>query len=73
MVLSTSLVSLGTGVLPRWLALAGFVVAVLTFLHFLLPLLAALVGLAWIAVASAVMLAGGPQGRAPRSRTRRAR
>ena len=70
MVLSTSLVALGTGVLPRGLALGGFVVAVLTFLHFLLPLLAALVGLAWVAVVSVVMLvAGGVQ----RSRTRRTR
>lgn len=57
--LSTSLVALGTGVLPRWLALAGFVVALLTLLHFLLPLLAALVGLAWVAAVSAVMLTGG--------------
>ena len=44
MVLSTSLVAVGTRVLPGWLALAGFVVALLTFLHFLLPLLATLVG-----------------------------
>jgi hypothetical protein len=73
MVLSTSLVSLGTRVLPGWLALAGFVVAVLTFLHFLLPLLAALVGLAWVAVVSAVMLTGGRQEGTRRSRTRRAR
>jgi hypothetical protein len=73
MVLSTSLVSLGTRVLPGWLALAGFVVAVLTFLHLLLPLLAALVGLAWVAVVSAVMLTGGRQEGTRRSRTRRAR
>jgi hypothetical protein len=58
MVLVTSLVALGTGVLPRWLALAGFVVALLTLLHFLVPLLAALVGLLWIAVVSVLMLAG---------------
>jgi hypothetical protein len=32
MVLSTSLVALGTGILPRWLGLTGFVVALLTFL-----------------------------------------
>ena len=38
MVLVTSLVALGTGVLPRWLALAGFVVALLTLLHVLLGL-----------------------------------
>jgi hypothetical protein len=58
MVLVTSLMALGTGVLPRWLALAGFVVALLTLLHFLVPLLAALVGLLWIAVVSVLMLTG---------------
>jgi hypothetical protein len=69
MVLSTSLVAVRTRVLPGWLALAGFVVALLTFLHFLLPLLAALVGLAWVAVVSAVMLTGSSRG----PRTRRTR
>jgi hypothetical protein len=70
MVLVTSLVALETGVLPRWLALAGFVVALLTLLHFLLPLVAALVGLLWIAVVSVLMLTGGvePTG-GPRRRT----
>ena len=71
MVLVTSLVALGTGVLPRWLALAGFVVALLTFLHVLLPLLAALVGLLWIAAVSVLMLTGGVGGAtgSPRRRT----
>jgi hypothetical protein len=69
MVLSSSLVAIRTRVLPGWLALAGLVIALLTFLHFLLPLLAALVGLAWVAVVSAVMLTGGSQG----PRTRRTR
>ncbi len=59
LVLLTSLVALGTGVLPRWLALAGFVVALLTLLHFLLPLLGALAGLVWVAVVSLLMLTGG--------------
>src|SRR3712207_76596 len=45
MVLVTSLAALETDVLPRWLALAGFVVALLTLLHVLVPLVAALVGL----------------------------
>ena len=73
LVLTTSLVALGTGVLPRWLVLAGFVVALLTLLHFLLPLLGALAGLAWIAVVSVLMLAdavgstGGPHIRRVRS------
>ena len=59
MVLVSSLVALETGVLPRWLALAGFVVALVTFLHVLLPLVAALVGLLWIAAVSVLMLSGG--------------
>jgi hypothetical protein len=70
MVLVTSLVALETGVLPRWLALAGLVVALLTLLHFLVPLVAALVGLLWIAALSVLMLSGGvgPSG-GPRRRT----
>jgi len=59
MVLVTSVVALETGVLPRWLALAGLVVALLTLLHFLVPLVAALVGLLWIAALSVLMLSGG--------------
>jgi hypothetical protein len=59
MVLVTSLVALETGVLPRWLALAGLVVALLPLLHFLVPLVAALVGLLWIAAVSVLMLTGG--------------
>jgi len=72
LVLVTSLVALGTGVLPRWLALAGFVVALLTLLHFLLPLLGALAGLAWVAAVSVLMLAGGV-GSAGRPRTQTVR
>ncbi len=71
MVLVTSLVALNTGVLPMWLALAGFVVALLTLLHVVLGLVAALVGLLWIAAVSVLMLTGGI-GRAtggPRRRT----
>ena len=59
MVLVTSLVALETGVLPRWLGLAGLVVALLTLFHVLVPLLAALVGLLWIAAVSVLMLTGG--------------
>jgi hypothetical protein len=59
LVLVTSLVALGTRILPRWLALAGFVVALLTLLHFLLPLLGALAGLAWVAAVSVLMVTGG--------------
>lgn len=58
LVTATSIIALESGVLPRWLALAGFVVALLTLLHFLVPLLAALVGLLWIAVVSVLMVIG---------------
>jgi hypothetical protein len=54
---ATSLVGLRTGVLPAWLAWAGFVVALLALLHFLLPLLGSLVGLLWVAVVSVLMVA----------------
>ncbi len=58
LVSATSMIALGTGVLPRWLAWAGFVVALLALLHFLLPLLAAVAGLLWILVVSVLMLVG---------------
>ncbi len=69
MISATSLLALTTGVLPRWLALAGLVVALLTLLHFLFPLLGALAGLAWIAAVSALMLTGGVR-RSGAARTR---
>jgi hypothetical protein len=66
LITATSLVALGSGVLPRWLALAGLVVALLTLLHFLLPLIGAIAGLSWIALVSALMLVAS--GRAPARR-----
>ena len=65
MVLVTSLIALETDVLPRWLVFVGFVIALLTLLHFLLPLLAALSGLVWIAAVSILMLTGGVRDSAP--------
>lgn len=65
LVSAASLLALGTGVLPRWLALAGFVVALLALLHFLIPLLGALVGMLWVAVVSVLMLAGSVGSPAP--------
>lgn len=56
LVSATSLVAFRTGVLPGWLAWAGFLVALLALLHFLLPLLSAIVGLLWVATVSALML-----------------
>jgi hypothetical protein len=66
MITATSLVALGTGVVPRWMALVGLVVAVLTLLHFLLPLLGAVAGLLWIALISVLMLIGSRGASAPR-------
>lgn len=66
MATATSLVALQSGVLPRWLALAGFLVALLALLHFLMPLLGALAGLVWVALVSAIMLAGPAGASAPR-------
>ena len=66
MVAATSLVALGTGVLPRWLVLVGLVVALLTLLHFLLPLIGAVAGLVWVALISALMLAGTGVASSPR-------
>jgi hypothetical protein len=71
MVSAASLVALSTGVLPRWLALVGLVVTVLTLLHFLLPLPAAVAGLVWVALASAFMLAGSGGAPSPRRLSRR--
>jgi hypothetical protein len=66
MVTATSLAALGTGVLPRWLALVGFAVALLTLLHFLLPLVGALAGLLWVALVSGLMLVGSGSASSPR-------
>jgi hypothetical protein len=72
MIGAASLVTLGSGILPRWLALVGFLAAILALLHFLLPLVGAVSGLVWITLASALMLAGLSQGTpAPRRRARR--
>ena len=66
MICATSLIALGSGALPRWLALGGFVIALLTLLHVFLPLFAAISGLVWIAVFSALMLVGSGSASEPR-------
>jgi hypothetical protein len=54
LVLATSIVAHRTGLLPRWLALAGFVVApILLFTIFFLPLF---LWLAWVLVLSLVLI-----------------
>ena len=57
LVAGTSVVVLSTGVMPRWLALAGFVAALLALLRFLIPL-GGILGLLWVLAVSALMLAG---------------
>jgi hypothetical protein len=57
LVAATSVVVLSTGVMPRWLALAGFVAALLALLRFLIPL-GGILGLLWVLAVSALMLAG---------------
>ena len=72
MISAASLVVLGSGILPRWLALVGFLAALLALLHFLFPLLGAVSGLVWVTLVSALMLGGLSQGaQAPRRRARR--
>jgi membrane-bound ClpP family serine protease len=72
MISAASLAVLGSGVLPRWLALVGLLAAILTLLHFLLPLVGAVSGLVWVALVSALMLGGLSQGsQALRRRARR--
>ena len=69
LVAATSFIVLRTGALPDWMAWAGFVVALLALLHFLLPLPAALAGLLWIAVVSVLMLTGSFNLRTPAARS----
>lgn len=73
LVSATSLVALRTGILPGWLAWAGFAVALLALLHFLLPLLGALIGLLWVAVVSVLMLIGSFESPTPVRRLDRGR
>ena len=72
MISAASLVVLGSGILPRWLALVGFLAAILALIHFLIPLIGAVSGLVWVALVSALMLGGFSQGAStPRRRARR--
>jgi hypothetical protein len=71
MISAASLIVLGSGILPRWLALIGFLAALLALVHFLIPLIGAISGLVWITLVSALMLAGLSQGvSTPRRRAR---
>ena len=53
-----SMVALHTGVLPRWLAWSGLMVALILLLHFLIPL-GSLLALLWFVMVAVLMLAGG--------------
>jgi hypothetical protein len=54
---AASVVVLATGVMPRWLALVGFVAALLALLRFLIQL-GGIVGLVWVLAVSVLMLVG---------------
>ena len=55
--IAASVVVLGTGVMPRWVALVGFVAALFALLRFLIPL-GGILGLVWVLAVSALMLVG---------------
>jgi hypothetical protein len=57
LIAAASVVVLATGVMPRWLALVGFVAALLALLRFLIPL-GGIVGLVWVLLVSVLMLVG---------------
>lgn len=56
LVAAASVLAIQTGILPRWLAWAGLVVAVFALISFLVPLHR--VALLWVLVISVLMLAG---------------
>ncbi len=58
LVAATSVVALRTSVLPRWLAWAGFVVALIALLHPLVPEATLLLRVLWVLAVSVFMLAG---------------
>jgi hypothetical protein len=57
LIAAASMVVLATGVMPRWVALVGFLAALLALLRFLIPL-GGIVGVVWVLVVSALMLVG---------------
>ena len=59
--IAASVVVLGTGVMPRWVALVGFVAALFALLRFLIPL-GGILGLVWVLAVSALMLVGRARG-----------
>jgi hypothetical protein len=69
LIAATSVVVLRTGVMPIWLALAGFVAVLFALLRFLIPL-GGILGLAWVLVVSVLLLMGSV-GRSARGGSRR--
>jgi hypothetical protein len=69
LVAATSVVVISTGVMPRLLALAGFVAALFALLRFLIPL-GGILGLVWVLAVSALLLIGSA-GRSARGGPRR--
>ena len=67
LIAATSVVVLRTGVLPRWVALGGFVAALFALMRFLI-LWGSLLGLVWVVAVSVLLLMGlgGPSTLGPR-------
>jgi hypothetical protein len=57
LIAATSVVVMRMGVMPRWLALAGFVEALFALIRFLIPL-EGILGLVWVLVVSVFLLMG---------------
>ena len=53
LIAATSVVVLTTAVMPRWMALAGFVAALFALLRFLIPM-GGILGLLWVLAVSAL-------------------
>lgn len=56
LIAAASVLAFGTGVLPKWLAWAGFAFALVALLKFLTPL--ATLALLWVLIVSVLMLTG---------------
>jgi hypothetical protein len=69
LIAATSVVVISTSVMPRWLALAGFVAALFALLRFLIPL-GGILGLVWVLAVSVLLLIGSA-GRSARGGPRR--
>lgn len=58
MIAATSLLAIRTGVLPSWFGWLGLAAAVVAVLHVVFAAISGIVGLAWVLIASLLMLTG---------------